>query len=75
MKVSVNNEHIIKENRNITPSIGDGLSGLFNNLSQVKNSCKAFLIGDEKLKSKIFNQCAMRSFNDSFPKRELGNMS
>ncbi|HCN43360.1 hypothetical protein I5F07_03560 [Proteus vulgaris] len=52
MKVSVNNEHIIKENRNITPSMGDGLSGLFNNLSQVKNSCKAFLIGDEKLKSK-----------------------
>lgn len=52
MKVSVNNVHIIKENRNIIPSMGDGLSGLFNNLSQVKNSCKTFLIGDEKLKSK-----------------------
>ena len=51
MKVSVNNEHIIKENRNITSSMRDSFSGLFNNLSQVKNSCKTFLIGNEKLKS------------------------
>ncbi|UXA35869.1 hypothetical protein KZA80_08175 [Proteus terrae] len=51
MEVSVNNVQRIKENRNIIPSIGDGLSELFNNLSQVKNSCKTFLIGCKKLKS------------------------
>ncbi|MEY0450052.1 hypothetical protein [Proteus terrae] len=51
MKVLVNNGHIIKENRNISSSMEDGLSGLFNDLSQVTNSCKTFLIGDKKLKS------------------------
>ncbi|WP_109418929.1 hypothetical protein [Proteus terrae] len=51
MEVSVNNVQRIKENRNIIPSIRDSLSELFNNLSQVKNSCKTFLIGCKKLKS------------------------
>lgn len=51
MRVSVSNEHTIKRNNNITSSVGDGLERLFNNLSQVENSCKTFLCGDKKLKS------------------------
>ncbi|QNH64375.1 hypothetical protein H7F13_09935 [Proteus vulgaris] len=53
MRVSSSNEYLIKGNNNITSnvSVGGGLERLFNNLSQVKNSGKTFLVGDKKLKS------------------------
>ncbi|GLX62716.1 hypothetical protein KMU_07570 [Proteus vulgaris] len=51
MRVAVNNENMIEINNNITPSMGDDFCLLFNKLSQARNSCKTFLIGDKKLKS------------------------
>ncbi|MEQ5323438.1 MULTISPECIES: hypothetical protein [Proteus] len=51
MRVSANNENLIKRNNSITPSMADNSGLLFNKLSQVINSCKTFLIGDKKLKS------------------------
>ncbi|MBG6025832.1 hypothetical protein [Proteus columbae] len=52
MRVSANNENLIKRDNSITPSMADNSGLLFNKLSQARNSCKTFLIGDKKLKSK-----------------------
>lgn len=51
MRVAVNNENMIEINNNITPSMEDDFGLLFNKLSQARNSCKTFFIGDKKLKS------------------------